>query len=840
MKKFFAYFFVVSLSAVTAGVAAPAKKQAAIQGGTTVRAKVAATGIYDQECYDTYYGCMDQFCISDNESGGSCLCSDKNEKYEAELAEIAKTMAEAKRIKTEEVEKIQLGAKADIVFGDGRKYDEKGNVIYGTDAKDAKKKKRESLMAMFENADEDDNIFDNDDDDISSKKGADLFKGADAICREQIGNSCDKDMKMLRQLYQRQIESDCKGFANSIASKKAEADAALSDARADVRGALKDSFAAANKYNQGECMVEFKKCMLGPDACGNDWENCVATIAAENMQNNAAKSTAKTKVKKTVKYEITASAMEMLDAKRPICERVLDQCMAVRDNVWDAFLREAAPSIKLAESNQESKMRQSCLSKISNCIQTACRDDIVGKGTATMDACLSRPDMARSFCKVEIDPCERMEPLIWGYVVDKLAAMRVDACTQEVKDCFTADIRCGKDFSNCIGMDYEFIHDMCPLDKLVVCKKDNPKFTMKDLDSMLMGLYLNIDNAALENCQNLVDKKMTEICGSTTDCNRFASDDTIGTGSLRTQKDGDVYRITGMISFGSVLMGDASGNVKDAGKSLAVGKIGVADYIANAKRVATNVPDGDAILTSIESELNSISGKINRVIDMIEQDVQIQYCVAGRNLEQITGKEDDSTTARFPNLLNQVKMQIALSALQKAQENYNKKFNEYLANATKDASADLAQYMCQMLPVTGGAGVKATSNVTTELAEPYSISYEVGAGLDNSLLTRGGSAQRATGTSGKLDTTAGASKFAGVVDAFTGLAGQKVKQETGNGTREVWAIFNRETRNCHYCTSTITKTCSNVSKKGFLGIGSLAENTCTESEPIEKCEDIAM
>ena len=333
---------------------------------------------------------------------------------------------------------------------------------------------------------------------------------------------------------------------------------------------------------------------------------------------------------------------------------------------------------------------------------------------------------------------------------------------------------------------------------------------------------------------------MTEICGSTSDCNRFASDDTIGTGSLRSQKDKDVYRITGMISFGSILMGDAGGTVKDGGKTLAPGKIGINDYLSNAKKVSTNVPDGEAILTSIESELKNISGKINRVIDMFEQDPKIQFCVSERNLEQITGKKDAKTQARFPNLLNQVKMQIAIAALQKAQENYNKKFNEYLTKASKDSSDDIAQYMCQMLPVSGGAGVKATSNVTKELSEPYSISYEVGAGLDNSLLTRGGSASRATGTGSKIDTTAGASKTSEVVDAFTGLGGQKVKSETGSGTREVWAIFNRENRTCHYCTSTVTKSCSNVNKKGFLGIGSKAETNCTESEPVEKCEDIKM
>ena len=156
-------------------------------------------------------------------------------------------------------------------------------------------------------------------------------------------------------------------------------------------------------------------------ACGEDWENCVATIASENMQNNEATSTAGTTVDTVDTYDITASTMEILSAKRPICENVLDQCVAVRDQVWPNFLRESAPTIKVAESivesKVESKFRQSCLGDISDCIQTACRDDIAGKGVATMDACLARPDMARSFCKVEIDPCERMEPQIWDWMI---------------------------------------------------------------------------------------------------------------------------------------------------------------------------------------------------------------------------------------------------------------------------------------------------------------------------------------------------------------------------------------------------------------------------------------
>ena len=846
----------IAIGLVTLGVGGAAfalarsGTQSAIQMGTTVRTKIEATGLYDQACYDAYFGCMDQFCITDNASGGACNCSDDITGYNEELMAIQDILDEANRIRTEEVERVQAGADADIVFTGERRYDKDGNILAEGEYSEEEQKEREraDLLSLWNtNYTSGGDLWGDDSTsslDMFDMSGRQLYNAANELCVNQVPDSCAGDIAFLQQLYSRQITSDCLGYKNSLMQQRANAENELAAAESEVRNALRESFESANAYDLGQCMVEFKKCMQTEDACGENWENCVATIAMENMQNNEASSTAGTTVETVDTYDITASTLEILNAKRPICEGVLDQCVAVRDQVWPNFLREAAPTIKVAETQAESKFRQSCLTNISECIQTACRDDIAGKGIATMDACLSRPEMARSFCKVEIDPCERMEPLIWGYVEDKLAAMRVDACTQEVKDCFTADTRCGPNFENCIGMDYDYIHDICPIDSLVVCKANNPNFSMDDLDSMLMGLYLNIDNSMMEQCQNLVDMKMSEICGSTTDCNHFAADDTIGTGSLRSQKDGTTYRVTGMISFGSIKMGDIDGETIQIGDGetvrLGPGEIGVEEYLAQIRERNADVPNAEAIIGTIEEELNNIAGTINRTIDLIESDPEIQYCVSGRDLSQITGNEGEMTSGRFPNLLNQVKMQIAASALRQAQDNYNNKLNQAIAEATKDASADLAQYMCQMLPTTGGV-VLGGLDVDTPLATPYSISYDVGSGLDNSLLVQGaGRGSGATSGTASMDTTAGTSKAAEIINSFTGLGSNRVKIDLPSGTREMWSLFNRETRTCHYCTSTITKSCESISKKGFLGIGAKNELKCTESEPVEKCEDIVM
>ena len=852
-----------------ANAAVVARKQSVIQSGTNVRARTTATGVYDQDCYDAYYGCMDQFCIMDNASGGSCLCSDLNADLEKQFASIQDTLTEAERIRTIEVERVKAGANADIIFNGTRRYDANGNVIYGDTHEQNKEEQRTNLLSLWDDMsfDFDEDVFESSLENIAEKTGNALFAAADELCREQMPMSCAKDLNFLHQLYARQITSDCKAFENSIAQNRARANNELAAANADVRVALRESLEESNKYDLGGCMVEFRKCMQTDDACGSGWINCVSTIASENMQNNVAKSTAKTKVKTTNAYDITASTMEMLNAKRNICENVLGQCVAVRDQVWPAFLREAAPTLKLAELNAESNFRQSCLSNISNCIHKACMDDIANKGVATMDACLSRPDMARSFCKVEIDPCERMEPLIWGYVTDKLAAMRVDACTMEVKNCFTDETRFGADFSQCIGMDYAYIHDICPIDKLVVCKANNPEFSMSDLDSMLMGLYLNIDNAALETCQNLVDAKMQEICGSTTDCNKFAADDTMGTGSLQYQKSGAIHRLTGMISFGKVNVGTG---INDAGL------IDIKDYVKYLSESGVVTREYGSVADAVLYELENIQGTINRVVTLIEQDPEIQYCINGRNLAQITGK-NEKTTARFPNLLNQVKMQIATAALRKAQDNYNAKYNEYLGMAMNGASIDMANLMCNKLPASNGdaQGISA-AELNTPIVPAGALVVEFG-GVSNASLAAGGShssmslgrasASTASGSAveasngGAVSTVAAAvtgarfvslgGKFAAsfnpvtmvadtTLKALVALASDKYTTEFDGGTREMWSTFNRDTRICHVCTSTITKDCKNKGSRGFLGLWDSRGVECTSGTPVEKCEDIQM
>ena len=188
-------------------------------------------------------------------------------------------------------------------------------------------------------------------------------------------------------------------------------------------------------------------------------------------------------------------------------------------------------------------------------------------------------------------------------------------------------------------------------------------------------------------------------------------------------------------------------------------------------------------------------------------------------MSQITGKQGAKTTARFPNLLNQLKVQIATAALRKAQDNYNEKFQDLVADATKDADADLAQYMCQKMAETGAMTLTSPS---TDLMPPYSIAYEVGAGLTNEDLSLGGK---------------GVLSLGGATFKNSGYLGGG-SLNAAAGTKETTATFNRETRICHICTTVITQDCKTTGSTSWFHNN--RNTSCSTNAPVEKCEDVQM
>jgi len=108
-------------------------------------------------------------------------------------------------------------------------------------------------------------------------------------------------------------------------------------------------------------------------------------------------------------------------------------------------------------------------------------------------------------------------------------------------------------------------------------------------------------------------------------------------------------------------------------------------------------------------------------------------------------------------------------------------------------------------------------------------------------MTASKAAETATGLASTMAKTVPVVAIAdAAVKAIGVLASSKHSVEFDGGTREMWSLFDRNTRNCHYCTSTIIKNCRTKGSRGFLGLWDSRGVQCESEPPVEECRDIAM
>lgn len=688
-------------------VAARAAATQKVIGSGTKVVGAAKNVVVSEECQAKYEGCMDAFCMLDNESGGRCLCSDRNAELDLILAEIEKLDEQSYQMATLGVEKLEMGADADAAIAAANA------VADSLKQPETKKSAREALdlsawnVVDIEDVEED--IFttsaNKNSSPIDGKEGDALHLAVADLCKAQIPE-CAKDINLLQMMYGQRIKSDCAAYENSLKQRKTQSAQKLQTAERALREAALEQYQNANKYDLGQCTIKFKECMQTTAGCGNDFASCASVVASDmtNVRQSSSKKAKNYQIKGTVSnIEISASTYDTLVAKKPLCETVTKQCTKVASQVWDTFLKEVAPQLKSAEIIAEDNARQNCVGNISDCFQKACKDTIdPNDPDGSYDMCLSRPETMLNLCKVPLNACgidatnaaAAQKSQIWDFVVARLAAIRVDACTTEVKECLTAEDRCGKDYTNCIGLDLPSIKKMCPLDKLVACqaKDENGNFatSWENIDSMIYGIMLNIDNSMLEQCQRIVNDKVIEICGDLDECHAFDNDPYMGTDSLVSYADsnGD-YVIEGLVSFGNVRISEITLSEQDKKE----GKVQLGKYSIDIGDYESHLGGQDATVTRVIDAIRSVENKIGQKIAVLTQDEKVRRCVEGRDMSQVTGAAERGA-ARFPHLLDSHIMNIMSAGLDHANKNYTKKYEELLAKGLEEKDDAVKSVLC--------------------------------------------------------------------------------------------------------------------------------------------------
>ena len=427
--------------------AAPSNNEQNVTDSTT------SSSTEKTSCREAYRACMDEFCLLDESEGNRCACSSNINQSKSLIQEIQKLQEEADLLYTEGVEREQLGAQAKLVFGESEA---------------AKKSSKASGISFAEwigsTSDEESLGLDED-------IGDNLYYMAAEFCASEL-EACGSTAEMEEVLYSRQIVQDCKAFESYLKDQKSIAESNKRTAEAAVRQARLSMLDTTNKYNRGECLLAYRACIADKGGCGVNFENCLDA--------------------------------DLLNRRANACENVLDQCMAVREDVLQDWEAEAESILVEAAKYADKNARGTCLARIQVCLEDSC-------STETNSACLTDVNVAAGICPV-IDECEAMIPGIKTVVNDKLGYLRTQFCQNDIDQCLRD--KCGENFTapECVGKSSSEIAALCPQSMYPSCKNET------QFDIIVQAVLLQMDYQMLQGCINYFSEQLGAVCGTDMSC----------------------------------------------------------------------------------------------------------------------------------------------------------------------------------------------------------------------------------------------------------------------------------------------------------------------------------
>ncbi len=648
--------------------------QKVIQTGSKIATAATNTAV-PQECQDAFYGCMDSFCMLDNASGGRCQCNDRITELDKALEEILKLDQQTYIMATEGVERIQMGEAAEQIMARAKAAADKVTVEEKKtqNAEITKKKIKQLDLSAWSTS-----IFDEDDDDVfgeqeistdvvdtfADKKGDELYKSAAKMCVTMIPDQCKQYGSMVQLVYSQRIKSDCIAYENSLKQQKNASQQKLLTAQKALREAALEEFNDQNKYaDLGSCEIAFKQCVQSTGGCGSDFTGCVADNSILNgLYNKTGSSATPATIKLTNSVSISKATYEILESKALMCESVVKQCVnankskdVLSGEVFKQFVKDVAPALYSAEYNMASNKRMNCITTIMNCVKTSCKSEGMEQGSTNYEACLSNPDSIKNYCSLEINRCgdTMSQNDVLKYVAAKLAADKVDACTEQIRSCLTSGA-CGENYLGCVGMSVDQIVALCPIDKLSACQE---QFDRSDsgvakarnyISQVIMGLKLQISNGIADRCQEAMDKAMVKLCGAADSCEKFTLDN--------VQYDALVAKActsASDICYDSVDLAPQDDIIKGKILPRLVNRLNLNNIKLNSSGMFeydTSVTPkvGDGYTTTAPKELiNGFNNLLNAKIGELSSDPVVNACINGKDLTGIF--PNDASLKSDPN-----------------------------------------------------------------------------------------------------------------------------------------------------------------------------------------------
>ncbi len=457
-------------------------KQAARATATTAITETRTGAEYEQ-CKNTYFACMDQFCTLKNDTYRRCSCNDRV----FSLDSARKTLEDAGEQLNAFTEGLQVVGMTAAQATALRTASEGEDAL--TDDKSASKALLQAIMNSING--QDTNVsgkyadlnsinmsFDtsesfganNSGQIIASYNGIALYNAVYPQCRNAVRADCnDASLQRAINAYLMAIEQDCNTVQSAVETTQKKVKSAIREGSAMLDLARVENRQKHNAYDITTCVNAVETAILSEEVCGKNYHKCLDNGEFIDIDTGAPI----TGVKDFFKLEQLLTFTPGIDAvhqklaqninnrafvenfthrTKKFAEPALDKCVENADKVWSEYLDKAMLDIYYAQKDKVSEIKQNCFNYISECYIN--NDSAIDGATSTLfenKTIPLQPDkisLNTQMCSDYIESCNNMfdNNIINEFIANRTETDTLTACRAVAKQCF--DKFGGKNYEN--------------------------------------------------------------------------------------------------------------------------------------------------------------------------------------------------------------------------------------------------------------------------------------------------------------------------------------------------------------------------------------------------------
>lgn len=431
------------------------------------------TGAEYERCKNTYFSCMDQFCMLKNDDYRRCSCNDRVFALDEERQTL-QSAGEKITVFNEQLDVVGMTASQAEAM---RKESEGEQALTGDNS--ASKALLQAIMNSIRGEDgtvagkyaglnsvnisfDTVNAFGMTDigQAIASYNGNALYSAVYPQCRDAVRADCnDASLQRAITAYLMAVEQDCNTVQTALEQTRKKTKAAVRESSAMLDLARVENRQKHNSSDITTCVNDVETAILSEEVCGAGYHKCLDN--GEYIDISTGKPIAGVKdfyklgdmLKFSDGVEAVHQKLSKNSSNRMFVQNfesrvkmfampALDKCVEDADFVWAEYLDRAMLSIYYAQKSKVEEIKQGCFDYVSSCYMST--DDAISGATDVLtgdSSVLIQPDkiaLNNQMCTDYIESCNNMfdNNIIADYIENITNTDTLTACRAVVKQCF--------------------------------------------------------------------------------------------------------------------------------------------------------------------------------------------------------------------------------------------------------------------------------------------------------------------------------------------------------------------------------------------------------------------